>query len=91
MSHNDKASCHWFTDDACETFTPSGFSQTIPFAYGNPEEFCIKEVTVSGIKFLDPNVIINLSGLFVGDTISIREKLPPRPLTNYGDKNYSPM
>jgi len=71
-------------------FTPSGFSQTIPFSYGNPEEFCIKEVTVSGIKFLDPNVIINLSGLFVGDTISIPGEITTKAVNKlWGQKLFS--
>ena len=48
-----------------------GFSQTVPFSYSNPEEYVLKGVTVSGIRFVDPNVIVNLSGLFVGDTLSI--------------------
>ena len=71
-------------------FTPSGFSQTLPFSYGNPEEFCIKEVTVSGIKFLDPNVIINLSGLFVGDTISIPGEITTKAVNKlWGQKLFS--
>lgn len=48
-----------------------GFTQSVSFSYSNPEEFCLKDITVSGIKFLDPNVIINICGLFLGDTLSI--------------------
>lgn len=40
-------------------------------SYSNPEDFCIKGVTVTGINFLDPNVLISISGLNVGDTISV--------------------
>jgi outer membrane protein insertion porin family len=46
-------------------------SQTAPFSYSNPEEYCIKGINVSGIQFLDPTVIVSISGLYVGDTISI--------------------
>ncbi len=35
------------------------------------KEYNIKEITVSGIQFLDPNAIINLSGLKVGDKLRI--------------------
>jgi len=48
-----------------------GFAQTAPFSYSNPEKYVLSGITVSGIQFVDPNVIINLSGLFIGDTISI--------------------
>ena len=48
-----------------------GFSQSAPFSYSNPENYVLSGITVSGIRFVDPSVIINLSGLFVGDTISI--------------------
>lgn len=53
------------------SFVLSPLAQTTTFSYSNPEEFCIKEITVTGIKFLDPNVIISLTSLNVGDTISI--------------------
>ncbi|MDX9845378.1 MAG: outer membrane protein assembly factor BamA [Tenuifilaceae bacterium] len=51
--------------------THSGRSQTSPFSYSNPEDYSIRGVTVSGVRFVDPNVIVNMSGLFIGDTISI--------------------
>ncbi|HCX98898.1 MAG TPA: outer membrane protein assembly factor BamA, partial [Bacteroidales bacterium] len=49
----------------------AGTSQTSPFSYNNPEEYTLKEITVSGIKFLDTNVITSISGLYLGDKISI--------------------
>lgn len=55
-----------------------GFSQTTPFNYSNPERYCVKGVEVSGIRFLDPSVIINLSGIYLGDTLSI----PSDDITN---------
>jgi outer membrane protein insertion porin family len=35
------------------------------------KKYTIKAITVSGIQFLDPTAIINLSGLKVGDTIRV--------------------
>ena len=52
-----------------------GFSQSAPFSYSNPENYVLSGITVSGIRFVDPSVIINLSGLFVGDTISIPSEI----------------
>ncbi len=52
-------------------FVFPGFSQTSTFSYTNPEDYVLKGITVSGIQFLDPTVIVSLSGLYVGDTISI--------------------
>jgi len=39
--------------------------------YNNPREFYIGGITVSGVKYLDGNVLIMLSGLTVGDKIKI--------------------
>jgi outer membrane protein insertion porin family len=58
--------------------TSLGFSQTNPVSYSNPEDYALKGVTVSGIQFLDPSVIISISGLFLGDTISV----PGEDITN---------
>ncbi|MCF8297856.1 MAG: outer membrane protein assembly factor BamA [Saprospiraceae bacterium] len=41
------------------------------FDYSNPKEYEIGGITVSGIKYLDNNVLIMLSGLTVGDKIKI--------------------
>ncbi len=48
-----------------------GLSQSNPFSYSNPKDYHLKGITVSGVRFLDPNVIINVSGLYMGDTISV--------------------
>lgn len=40
-------------------------------AYGNPQKYEIAEITVTGVKFLDPGALISLSGLRVGDEIEI--------------------
>ncbi len=39
--------------------------------YNNPREFEIGGVTISGVKFLDHNVLISLSGLQVGEEIEV--------------------
>ncbi len=56
----------------------AGITQTSPFSYNNPEEYTLKGITVSGIKFLDTNVITSISGLYLGDKISI----PGETITN---------
>ncbi|QNF33267.1 outer membrane protein assembly factor BamA [Adhaeribacter swui] len=39
--------------------------------YNNPKEYRIGAVTVSGAKFLDPNTLISITGLRVGDRIKL--------------------
>ncbi|MCK9421439.1 MAG: BamA/TamA family outer membrane protein [Bacteroidales bacterium] len=39
--------------------------------YNNPKEFYIGGITVSGVKYLDGNVLVMLSGLTVGDKIKV--------------------
>ncbi len=41
------------------------------FNYDQPQRYEIGGITVSGTRFLDEQVLINLSGLIVGDTIDI--------------------
>ena len=40
-------------------------------SYERPKEFTISKISVSGIKFLDPNTLISVSGLNVNDKITI--------------------
>ncbi len=42
---------------------------TIP--YSSPSEFTIGGITISGTQFLDPDILISLSGLKTGDRIAI--------------------
>jgi len=42
-----------------------------PTDYNNPKDYFIGGMTVSGVKYLDGNVLIMLSGLTVGDKIKI--------------------
>ncbi|QHL88396.1 outer membrane protein assembly factor BamA [Nibribacter ruber] len=39
--------------------------------YSNPKRYVIGGITVSGAKFLDPNTLISLTGLDVGDEITV--------------------
>ena len=39
--------------------------------YNNPKEYTIVEVSVTGTQFLDPNSMVSISGLKVGDKIKI--------------------
>ena len=39
--------------------------------YYNPEEYQIGGISVSGIKYLDESILIQLSGLYVGQTIMV--------------------
>ncbi|HNY02804.1 MAG TPA: POTRA domain-containing protein [Bacteroidales bacterium] len=52
-----------------------GDGQTVD--YNNPKEYYIGGITVSGVRYLDGNVLIMLSGLSVGD----RVKIPGEKLT----------
>jgi len=39
--------------------------------YGKPQEYTIDAISVTGINYLDPNVVIGLSGLAIGDKITV--------------------
>jgi outer membrane protein insertion porin family len=63
-----------FAVNAYAQVTPSGSSTSqngIDINYNRPREYEIAEITVSGIQFLDPNSMISVSGLKVGDRITI--------------------
>ncbi|MCC6385067.1 MAG: outer membrane protein assembly factor BamA [Bacteroidia bacterium] len=48
-----------------------GESDTLDLDYTNPKEYTIGAISVSGIKYLDENVLKALTGLAVGDKIRI--------------------
>ena len=58
-------------------YIPSAFSQIAlsndlnEIDYANPKEYEIGGITVSGVKYLDNNILISLSGLAVGDKIKV--------------------
>lgn len=49
----------------------TGNTDLIDLSYSNPKSFEIGGISVTGVKFLDPNVLINMTGLRVGDEIKI--------------------
>ncbi|MCG8411658.1 MAG: outer membrane protein assembly factor BamA [Bacteroidales bacterium] len=50
--------------------------------YKRPKDYVIKDITVSGVKYLDKNILINLSGLTIGQAIEI----PGEPVTSALEK-----
>ncbi|HPS05671.1 MAG TPA: outer membrane protein assembly factor BamA, partial [Tenuifilaceae bacterium] len=49
----------------------SALAQEPSFSYEVPKKYCVKEVRVSGIKFLNPDVLVSVSGISVGDSILV--------------------
>src|SRR5258706_13958491 len=45
--------------------------ENLEFDYAHPEDYVVGGIVITGPKFLDETVLKNLSGLSVGDTISI--------------------
>jgi len=52
-------------------FPLSNFAQTIKVDYAQPQKYEIGGISVSGIKYLDQNALIQLSGLNVGEEVFI--------------------
>ncbi|GAB4277249.1 MAG: POTRA domain-containing protein [Marinilabiliales bacterium] len=72
------AVCFWFFYFSINVFSQITLNDNIDIDYNNPKKYEIGGITVSGIKYLDQNVLINLSGLSVGDVIEI----PGEEITN---------
>ena len=53
---------------AATTQTPAAED---PISYANPKEYVLADVVVTGNRFLDPNSMISMSGLRVGDKIKV--------------------
>ena len=49
----------------------AGQAKETGVSYEKPQEYVISKITVSGVKFLDPNTLISVSGLNVNDKIAI--------------------
>ncbi len=54
--------------------------------YANPKKYEIGGITISGIKYLDNSVLITLSGLTVGDVISIPGEEISKAIRNLWDQ-----
>ncbi|HPA70068.1 MAG TPA: outer membrane protein assembly factor BamA, partial [Bacteroidales bacterium] len=44
-------------------------------SYTYPEEYTLAGITISGVKYLDPNALISLSGLRIGQKLDIPGEL----------------
>lgn len=55
--------------------------------YSNPKEYTIGGITISGIKYLDENVLKTLSGLAVGDKIKIPGEKISKAIENLWKQN----
>jgi outer membrane protein insertion porin family len=55
----------------CIAFAQDGSSPEKVINYSSPSEYVIGGITVSGVRFLDPDILVSLSGLKVGDRITI--------------------
>lgn len=60
-----------FSGTLCAFAVAQSFSSPQTINYASPTEYTIGGITVSGIQFLDPDILISLSGLKVGDRITI--------------------
>ena len=51
--------------------TPTQTPVEEPFNYAEPKEYVLADIIVTGNRFLDPNSMISMSGLRVGDKIKV--------------------
>ena len=56
---------------AVDTTKKAGVPDAPIADYNAPKRYIVNKVTVSGVKFLDPEIIANTSGLHKGDTIML--------------------
>ncbi len=49
----------------------NGQAKESVISYERPQEYTISKITVTGVKFLDPNTLISVSGLNVNDKIQL--------------------
>ena len=59
-------------------FSQVNSSTVINIDYNTPQNYEIGGITISGLKYLDESILINISGLKVGDTIQV----PGEAITN---------
>ncbi len=57
--------------------------------YSKPQEYEIAGVTISGVKYLDNNVLVMLSGLMLVIKLQFPEIRCQMRLKNYGSRAYS--
>jgi outer membrane protein insertion porin family len=61
-------------------------AQEKTISYSSPTEYVIGGITISGTKYLDPDVLISLSGLKVGDEISVPGDFVSKAVRNLWDQ-----
>lgn len=49
----------------------STLAQEKPFSYELPKRYCVKQITVSGVNFLNPDVLVSMTAISIGDTIQV--------------------
>ncbi|MCC9136401.1 outer membrane protein assembly factor BamA [Pontibacter silvestris] len=60
--------------------------QTNPIDYSQPRQYRIAGIEVTGSNFLDPNALISLSGLTVGDEITVPGEVISRAIQKLWDQ-----
>lgn len=57
------------TAEAQVKLNPTG--NDVPLDYANPKRYQIGGITFSGVKYLDPNTLTSLTGLNIGDPVTV--------------------
>jgi outer membrane protein insertion porin family len=63
-----------------------GLGDLVELDYANPKKFEIGGITVTGIKYLDNSVLVTLSGLTVGDKITVPGEEISKAIRNLWDQ-----
>ena len=58
------------------------FTQENKLDYSEPKEYLLSGVTITGTKFLDKNTLISISGLGIGEKITIPSEKISRAIKN---------
>ncbi|MBK5285824.1 MAG: outer membrane protein assembly factor BamA [Bacteroidia bacterium] len=61
----------FFVPEVSNAQVQIGAEGNMDFDYAKPKDYEIGGIVITGTKFLDNNVLINISGLTVGDTLAI--------------------
>ena len=53
------------------SFSQINSSESVDIDYSSPQKYEIGGIAISGLKYLDQTILLNITGLVVGDTISV--------------------
>lgn len=53
------------------TLAVNCWAQSYDFNYEKPQKFNVREITITGVQYLDRSVLLSISGIGVGDTILV--------------------